>query len=79
VRRFAWRGALRPHRPLRSDEVTSRRAPFDPAREAKRVACREYYAALRAAGLCVKCKAPAPVRSECVDCRRKRHERAVSR
>lgn len=72
MRAFVWRGIVRPNRPLKAVEVNPRRAAADPRRDANRALCREYYAALRAAGLCVKCKGDAGKRSECLRCRRKR-------
>jgi hypothetical protein len=69
VRTIAWRGRVRPDRPIARAEARAwRRLPDTD----NRVACRERYADLRRNGLCGKCKADSPKHAECLACRQKR-------
>lgn len=68
---FTWRGITRPDRPLSPREAMGKPVKDDP----NAIACRERYEALRAAGLCIRCKGNAREASECLACRLARQER----
>lgn len=63
--------AQRPRNAARDAAAREERARPAVANE-NAIACRERYAALRAVGLCGKCKADSAKHAECLACRRKR-------
>lgn len=68
---FTWRGITRPDRPPSPREAVGRPVKAD----SNAIACRERYETLRAAGLCIRCKADSRGASECLACRLARQER----